>query len=67
MPEKINNERIIREKECKELTGLSRTTRFLKEKAGDFPIRRKIGGRAIGWMLSEIQEWQKKQPKVISD
>ncbi|ECI2309952.1 AlpA family phage regulatory protein, partial [Salmonella enterica subsp. enterica serovar Infantis] len=22
-----------------------------------------IGGRSIGWMLSEIQEWQKNQPK----
>ncbi len=59
----VSNDRIVREKECKELTGLSRTNRFLKEKNGAFPLRRKLGGRAIGWLLSEIQEWQKQQPK----
>ena len=59
-----NNDRVIREKECRTLTGLSRTTRYLKEKEGNFPLRRKLGGRAVGWMLSEIQEWQDSQPKA---
>ncbi|HCP5916376.1 TPA: AlpA family phage regulatory protein [Escherichia coli] len=61
----INNDRIVREKECRQLTGLCRTTRFIKERNGEFPLRRKLGGRAVGWMLSEIQDWQNNQPKKI--
>lgn len=62
----IKVDRIIREKECRSLTGLSRTTRYLREKSGDFPERRDLGGRCVGWLLSEIQEWQKNQPKASS-
>ncbi|HCM1914239.1 TPA: AlpA family phage regulatory protein [Salmonella enterica subsp. salamae serovar 28:r:e,n,z15] len=60
---KINNDRVVREKECRELTGLCRATRFLWEKKGKFPARRNLGGRSIGWLLSEIQEWQNSQTK----
>lgn len=60
---KINNDRVVREKECRELTGLCRATRFLWEKKGKFPVRRNLGGRSIGWLLSEIQEWQNSQTK----
>ncbi|HFW3713488.1 TPA: helix-turn-helix transcriptional regulator [Salmonella enterica subsp. enterica serovar 6,7:y:-] len=60
---KINNDRVVREKECRELTGLCRATRFLWEKEGKFPARRNLGGRSIGWLLSEIQEWQNSQTK----
>ncbi|EAV0888131.1 AlpA family phage regulatory protein [Salmonella enterica] len=65
MPEK-SSDRIVREKECKKLSGLSRSTRFDWEKEGKFPARRNIGGRCVGWLLSEIQEWQKKQKKTIN-
>jgi len=37
------------------------------EREGKFPARRKLGGRAVGWMLSEIQEWLQNQPKVITN
>ncbi|EEJ6214867.1 AlpA family phage regulatory protein [Salmonella enterica subsp. enterica serovar Muenchen] len=60
----IKVDRIIREKECRSLTGLSRTTRYLREKKGTFPERRDLGGRCVGWLLSEVQEWQKNQPKA---
>lgn len=63
----INADRIIREKECRTLTGLSRTTRFVREKEGRFPSRRNIGGRNVGWMLSDILEWQEKLPKPHSN
>ncbi|MBH2769619.1 AlpA family phage regulatory protein [Serratia nevei] len=62
-----NYDRVVREAECRQLTGLCRTTRYLMEKEGTFPTRRKLGGRSVGWMLSEISEWQKRQPKVITD
>ncbi|RNW08441.1 AlpA family phage regulatory protein [Serratia nematodiphila] len=57
-------ERLIREAECRQLTGICRTTRYMMEKEGLFPARRKLGGRSVGWLLSEIHEWQKSQPKV---
>ncbi|CAI1819272.1 Predicted transcriptional regulator [Serratia liquefaciens] len=60
----ICTDRTIREPECRQLTGLCRTTRYLMEREGKFPARRKLGGRAVGWLLSEIQVWQKSQPKV---
>ncbi|KAB8311961.1 AlpA family phage regulatory protein [Erwinia endophytica] len=63
----ISVERIIREAECKQLSGLGRTTRYLKEKEGTFPPRRKLGGRSVGWMLSEIQKWQRDQPVASTD
>jgi prophage regulatory protein len=30
----------------------------MMEKEGKFPARRKLGGRAIGWLLSEVTAWQ---------
>ncbi|MBD8153333.1 helix-turn-helix transcriptional regulator [Pantoea agglomerans] len=64
---KQHSDRIVREEECKHLTGLSRTTRFMLEKEGKFPLRRKIGGNRVGWLLSEISEWQQNSPKVSSN
>ncbi|WHP31731.1 AlpA family transcriptional regulator [Trabulsiella odontotermitis] len=51
-------DRVIREAECRQITGLCRTTRYTMEKEGAFPARRKLGGRAVGWLLSEVAAWQ---------
>lgn len=51
-------DRFIREKECEKLTGLSRSCRYRLEKAGQFPSRRKLGGRSVGWSLSEVLAWK---------
>ncbi|WP_308369929.1 helix-turn-helix transcriptional regulator [Serratia marcescens] len=59
-------DRTVREPECRRITGLCRTTRYLMEREGRFPARRKLGGRAVGWLLSEIQTWQQNQPKVTT-
>ncbi|RNT25487.1 AlpA family phage regulatory protein [Klebsiella aerogenes] len=53
-----SSDRTIREPECRQITGLCRTTRYMLEKEGKFPARRKLGGRAIGWLLSEVTAWQ---------
>jgi prophage regulatory protein len=60
-------DRIVREKECKQLTGLARTTRYMMERAGKFPSRRQLGGRSMGWMLSEVMEWLSSRTKITSD
>ncbi|CDU35693.1 TPA: AlpA family phage regulatory protein [Escherichia coli] len=50
-------DRVIREKECVALTTLANSTRWKLEKTGKFPKRIKIGERAAGYRLSEIQAW----------
>lgn len=50
-------DRMIREKECRMLRGLSNTTRWELEKESRFPKRVKIGVTAMGWRLSEVQAW----------
>lgn len=57
-------ERMIREGECRQLTGICRTTRYMMEKEGKFPARRKLGGRAVGWLLSEVTAWQQSRSKA---
>jgi prophage regulatory protein len=58
-------DRMIRENECREMTGLCRTRRWQMERAGDFPRRRKISGRISGYLLSEVQAWVRSRP--VSD
>lgn len=62
----ITNDRIVREEECRQLTGLCRTTRYMMEKEGTFPKKVRIGNRASGWRLSDIQAWIKNTDNVIS-
>ncbi|HAF2131016.1 TPA: AlpA family phage regulatory protein [Salmonella enterica] len=57
-PEQPFADRTIREPECRQITGLCRSTRYMMEKEGAFPARRKLGGRAVGWLLSEVTAWQ---------
>lgn len=50
-------DRIIRERECRQLTGLSRTTRWVLERRGLFPTRRRLTANSIGWLESELRTW----------
>ena len=53
----VTLDRIVREPECLNLTGLSRSTRWRREREGTFPKRRRLGPNCSGWLLSEILEW----------
>ena len=57
-------DRIIREKECFRLSGLSRTTRWRLERRDEFPRRRKLSENAIGWIESEILDWVQSKVKA---
>ena len=52
-------EQVLREREVLKIVGLSRSSLWRKERLGVFPPRRKlgVGGRAIGWLLSEVRQW----------
>ena len=55
------HDRIVRDPECEEISGLSRTTRWRLEQKGLFPRRRRISPNGVGWLLSEINEWVSKR------
>lgn len=61
--QQVKNDRIIRESECRQITGLCRMHRYNLEKQGKFPCRRQLGGRSVGWLLSEVNGWVHSQPK----
>ncbi len=50
-------ELIWREPRVKKETGLSKSTRWRMEKAGDFPQKVQLSPRAVGWRAESIIEW----------
>ena len=49
--------KILRLPEVKDRTGLSRSTVYLRISDGRFPTPVSLGGRAVGWLESEIEQW----------
>ena len=50
-------DRLLRIVEVIECTGLSRVTIHRQRKAGKFPEPLQVGGRAVRWRESQIEEW----------
>ena len=48
---------ILRLPAVKARTGLSRSTIYLRVSQGRFPAAYSLGGRAVGWLDSEISAW----------
>ena len=48
-------------------TGLSASSIDRKEKDGDFPSRKILGTRAVGWLDSEIDEWIEALPTKANE
>ena len=44
--------------------GLSRSSIYLRISEGSFPKPISLGGRAVGWIESEIQGWVEQQIQV---
>ncbi len=49
--------KILRLPDVKALTGLSRSTIYLRMANHEFPSSISLGGRAVGWMEQDIYEW----------
>ncbi|MBO1518105.1 helix-turn-helix transcriptional regulator [Oceanisphaera pacifica] len=49
--------RIIRLKEVMNKTGLSRSTIYRQIAEGVFPLSVSLGGKAKGWLESEVEAW----------
>ena len=57
-------DRILRDPEVRERTGLNRTTRWRLLKIGQFPRALLITERAIGWKETDIELWiAERKPK----
>ena len=48
---------ILRLPTVKAITGLSRSTIYLRMSEGTFPEKISLGSRAVGWLETEIQAW----------
>ena len=42
-------------------TGLSRSTIYLRISEGRFPAPVSLGGRAVGWVEAEVNDWLNEQ------
>lgn len=58
-------DRLVREHERQQITGLSRTTAYRLERDGKFPRRVVIHGELHGWYLSELQAWIAGRERVV--
>jgi len=56
--------KFVRLPAVKERTGLSRSTIYLRISEGRFPKPISLGGRAVGWIEEEINEWLNLQIKA---
>ena len=52
-----NPHNILRKREVFNRTGLSQSTVYRMEKAGDFPRRIQISVQCVGWIESEVEDW----------
>ena len=59
-----DDDQFLRLPEVLRLVGLCKSTVYGLEAAGLFPLRRKIGPRAVGWPKREVREWMELRPKV---
>ncbi|TPN57596.1 AlpA family phage regulatory protein [Mesorhizobium sp. B1-1-9] len=50
---------ILRRDEVERATGLPRSTIYAKISAGQFPKPIQLSARAVGWLESDIADWQK--------
>lgn len=51
------NLRLLRISDVMNLTGLPKSTIYLKIKNKEFPSQLQIGLRSVAWLENEIQEW----------
>ncbi len=56
-------DRIVREPEARQISGLSRSQRYRLEREGKFPKKRAITGSLYGYRLSELMAWVEGLPE----
>lgn len=49
--------KIVRLPTVKDKTGLSRSTIYLRISKNEFPAPISLGGRAVGWIEKDVDDW----------
>ena len=57
-------DRLVREKERKYITSMSRSTVWDLENKGRFPARKPLGRNSCAWLLSDLLCWIRNPPPV---
>ena len=52
---------ILRLPKVKAITGLSRSTIYLRMSEGGFPKHISLGSRAVGWLKTEVSDWMEQR------
>lgn len=61
-------DRLLAWPQVKEITGLSRTTAWRMQKAGDFPPPVQVSLGRVGWWQSDLDRWKaSRAPKPLSE
>jgi predicted DNA-binding transcriptional regulator AlpA len=58
--------RMLRSREVVNLTGLSKTTIWRLETAGNFPSRKKLSVGRVGWDFMQVADWISSRSTIIS-
>ena len=56
-----NNNRILKLPEVIQVTGLARSTIYLRMKEKTFPTHIKLGERSVRWLEEDVQDWINQQ------
>ncbi|MEX2149079.1 MAG: AlpA family transcriptional regulator [Steroidobacteraceae bacterium] len=53
--------------ELERWVGMSRSSIYRLEAAGEFPRRVRLGGRAVGWLRADVRAWLESRPTARAD
>ncbi len=56
--------RILRAREVVAAIGVSKATLYRMVNSGQFPRPIRVGARAVGWRMDEIDAWMADRPRV---
>ena len=57
-------QQVLRIKQVEGLTGLSRYTIYRYMAEGTFPKQIKLGQRAVGWLIDDVNDWLSSRVKA---
>lgn len=58
----MTDDRIVRDPEATQITGLSKSRRYELAKIGQFPQKVKLSDRASGYRHSDLMRWLESRP-----
>ena len=57
---------VLRVRDVIGVTGLSRSTVWRLERAGQFPQRIRLSGNSVGWRDEEVRHWVETRPRGMT-